>query len=235
MSRERLVPALIVASALGVGLLVLQRWVAETKTAAIILVAIWFAIVGVAALVATSRRPERAAARARHLRCDPRSATVAIGYFTGFRDIEGERGRRRWPAERAPDTDARLGARRELRREPRRSRTSPRSPPDRSSSPRASSRARTDTPARASPRSFARAERLALADVHRVRRRSRRPGGVWLTQDETQPGRPDRARRAQGQRRRPGSTSCRTTRTFASTTRSSSTAPHSRSGSQSRR
>ena len=85
MSRERLIPALLIATALGIGLLVLQRWVAETKTAAIVLVAIWFAIVGAAALVMTSRRPE--------LRTPVLGtfaavlvATVAIGYATGFRD-----------------------------------------------------------------------------------------------------------------------------------------------------
>jgi hypothetical protein len=87
MSRERLVPALIVSAALGIGLLVLQRWVAETKTAAIVLVSIWFALVGIAALVAASRRPQ--------LRTPVLGtfaailvATVAIGYWTGFRDSE---------------------------------------------------------------------------------------------------------------------------------------------------
>lgn len=87
MNRERLVPALIVATALGIGLLVLQRWVAETKTAAIVLVAIWFAVVGIAAFVAVSRRPE--------LRTPVLGtfgailiATVAVGYWTGFRDSE---------------------------------------------------------------------------------------------------------------------------------------------------
>jgi Electron transfer DM13 len=87
MNRERLIPVLIVATALGIGLLVLQRWVAETKTAAIVLVSIWFALVGIAALVATSRRPE--------LRTPVLGtfaailiATVAIGYWTGFRDTE---------------------------------------------------------------------------------------------------------------------------------------------------
>ena len=87
MNRERLVPALIVATVLGVGLLVLQRWAAETKTAAIILVSIWFAVVGIAALVAVSRRPE--------LRrpvlgtfASILVATVAVGYWTGFRDSE---------------------------------------------------------------------------------------------------------------------------------------------------
>jgi len=87
MSRDRLVPALVVATALGVGLLVLQRWVAETKTAAIILVAIWFAIVGVAAVFATSRRPELRGAVLGTFAAIL-IATVATGYVTGFRDTK---------------------------------------------------------------------------------------------------------------------------------------------------
>ncbi len=87
MNRERLVPALIVATVLGIGLLVLQRWVAETKTAAIVLVSIWFALVGIAALVATSRRPElRAPVLGTYVAI--LVASVAIGYWTGFRDSE---------------------------------------------------------------------------------------------------------------------------------------------------
>lgn len=89
MNRERLVPALIVATALGVGLLVLQRWVAETKTAAIVLVSIWFALVGIAALVATSRRPGlRAPVLGTYVAIVV--ASVAIGYWTGFRDSEAD-------------------------------------------------------------------------------------------------------------------------------------------------
>jgi len=87
MSRERAIPALIVASVLGIGLLVLQRWVAETKVAAIVLVGIWFALVGAAAFAAATRRPD--------LRLPVLGtfaaiavATVAIGYFTGFRDTK---------------------------------------------------------------------------------------------------------------------------------------------------
>ena len=87
MNRERLVPVLIVATALGIGLLVLQRWIAETRTAAIILVSIWFAIVGIVALIATSRRPElRAPVLGTYLAI--LIASVAIGYWTGFRDSE---------------------------------------------------------------------------------------------------------------------------------------------------
>lgn len=102
MSRERLVPALIVASALGVGLLVLQRWVAETKTAAIILVALWFAIIGVAALVATSHRPERRLPVLGTF-AGILVATVAIGYVTGFRDMKVNEDVV-MASERAPDT-----------------------------------------------------------------------------------------------------------------------------------
>ena len=42
MNRERLIPALVLATVLGVGSLVLQRWVAETRDAAIVMVVIWF-------------------------------------------------------------------------------------------------------------------------------------------------------------------------------------------------
>jgi hypothetical protein len=68
-----------------VGLLVLQRWVAETKTAAIVLVGIWFVVVGVATLVAVSGRPElRTAALGTYAAIALASAVV--GYWTGFRD-----------------------------------------------------------------------------------------------------------------------------------------------------
>jgi hypothetical protein len=87
MNRERLVPALVVAGTLGIGMLALQRWVAETKFAAIVLVGIWFVLVGAAAFVFATRRPD--------LRLPVLGtfagiffATVAIGYFTGFRDTK---------------------------------------------------------------------------------------------------------------------------------------------------
>lgn len=75
------------AVALGIGLLVLQRWVAETRTVAMALVASWFALVALGALIATWKRPE--------LRL-PALGTIAviavgtgaIGYWTGFRDKE---------------------------------------------------------------------------------------------------------------------------------------------------
>lgn len=87
MSRERILSAFVVASALGIGLLVLQRWVAETKPAAITLVALWFVIVGVLALIASSRRPElRGPVLGTYVAIAV--ATVAIGYVTGFRDTK---------------------------------------------------------------------------------------------------------------------------------------------------
>ena len=186
MSRERLVPALIVATALGIGLLVLQRWVAETKTAAIVLVSIWFAIVGIAALVATSRRPEL---RAPVLGTFAAIlvATVAIGYWTGFRDTEVDEdvvvataeasderaGRRRSPAA-APQPRPRPDG--EAKPEP--------SPPGPSRSPRASSPARTATRAPATAtvvREPTASGSLTFTDFDVD------PGAqveVWLTQDE---------------------------------------------------
>ncbi len=74
-----------VASALGVGLLGLQRWIAETKTAAIVLVALWFVVVGVAMLVVVRGRPElRVPALGTYAAIALASAVV--GYWTGFRD-----------------------------------------------------------------------------------------------------------------------------------------------------
>lgn len=49
-------PAVVVvatASALGIGMLVLQRWIADTRDIAIVLVVAWFALVLITALVAT--------------------------------------------------------------------------------------------------------------------------------------------------------------------------------------
>ena len=49
--RRLLIPATVVGLVLGIPMLVLQRWVAETRFAAIVLVLAWFAIVGVALAV----------------------------------------------------------------------------------------------------------------------------------------------------------------------------------------
>ena len=84
---RRLVTSLAIVGALiGIPALVLQRWVAETRFAAIVLVLAWFAIVGIGLVVYVWRRPE--------LRLPVLSAfaailagTVAVGYLTGFRDM----------------------------------------------------------------------------------------------------------------------------------------------------
>ena len=85
MDRSRVAAALAVATALGIGLLVLQRWVAETKTAAIALVGIWFVLVGIGVLLAARARPElRGPILGTYAAIVVASAVV--GYWTGFRD-----------------------------------------------------------------------------------------------------------------------------------------------------
>ena len=69
-------------------MLILQRYVAETRGAAIALVAIWVALVGVAVLVVlVRRRPGPAACAGGHL-AGVLAGTLAVGYWTGFRDSE---------------------------------------------------------------------------------------------------------------------------------------------------
>lgn len=83
--RPRLLAALLVAALLGIGLIVLQRWVAETRDAAIVLVTAWFALVGAAILLALRDRPElRVAAFGTFAAIA--LASGAVGYWTGFRD-----------------------------------------------------------------------------------------------------------------------------------------------------
>ena len=187
MNRERLVPALIVATALGVGLLVLQRWVAETKTAAIVLVSIWFAIVGIAALVATSRRPELRA--------------PVLGTFAAILD----RDRRDRLLDRLPRHRGRRGRRRrdgrgERRRSAtRRSRATPQSRRSRDATSREAREARRASLARHGPvHRRGRPRRLRDGDRRQGARAATRtltftdfdvdPGvkvEVWLTQDES--------------------------------------------------
>ena len=85
MTRSRAIAAITVAVALGVGLLVLQRWAAETKTAAIVLVGIWFVLVGVVTLMAVRGRPELRVAALGTYAAIALASTV-VGYWTGFRD-----------------------------------------------------------------------------------------------------------------------------------------------------
>jgi hypothetical protein len=72
---------------LGIGSLVLQRWVAETRGAAIALVAIWFVLVLVVVAVALRRNPrDRTIAFATLALA--LVVTVGVGYWTGFRETE---------------------------------------------------------------------------------------------------------------------------------------------------
>lgn len=83
--RRFLISAAAVGVLLGLPMLILQRWVAETRFAAIVLVLIWIAIVGVGLLVYAWRRPGlRVALLAPYAAIV--AATVLVGYATGFRD-----------------------------------------------------------------------------------------------------------------------------------------------------
>lgn len=87
MNRERFVPAIVVAVALGVGMIALQRWVAETKFAAILLVAAWFVVVAAVSVALVRKRPDWRLPLLGTIAA-VFVATVAIGYFTGFRDTK---------------------------------------------------------------------------------------------------------------------------------------------------
>lgn len=83
--RRKLIDVGAVAAVIVIPAIVLQRWIAETRWSAILLVAAWMAIVGAAILVGFARRREL-----RWTRAGTWAAivlgTVAIGYWTGFRD-----------------------------------------------------------------------------------------------------------------------------------------------------
>jgi Electron transfer DM13 len=86
-TRENLIAAATTASVLGIGSLVLQRWVASTRGAAIALVVAWFVLVTLAAVAYLRGRAEL---RTPVLGTIAAIAvvTVAVGYWTGFRDRE---------------------------------------------------------------------------------------------------------------------------------------------------
>jgi hypothetical protein len=83
--RGNLVVAAVTGVILGVGALILQRWVADTRTAAIVMVAAWYGAVGLGAVVAVFIR-SRARWAALATWVAVAIGTVAIGYWTGFRD-----------------------------------------------------------------------------------------------------------------------------------------------------
>ncbi len=83
--RASLVAASVTAAAVGLPLLVLQRWVAETRTAAMAMVAAFFVLFAIGVVLLCRRRPD--------LRLPVAGtfvlivvATVGIGWWTGFRD-----------------------------------------------------------------------------------------------------------------------------------------------------
>ena len=83
--RRQVLVALAVAAALGIPLLILQRYVAATRWEAILLVAGWFVVFGLALLVYFRGRSELRPAAATYAAI--LIGAVAIGYWTGFRDV----------------------------------------------------------------------------------------------------------------------------------------------------
>ena len=91
--RQKLIAAAGTAAALGIGSLVLQRYVAETRGAAIAMVVAWFAIVLVGLMVAAAPRPGLRAARRSPTFAAVLAGTVAIGSVDRLPGDRGERGR----------------------------------------------------------------------------------------------------------------------------------------------
>lgn len=84
---RRALAALVTAGVLGIGLIVLQRWVAATFTVALVLVVVWFVVVALAALALGRARPGlRTTVLATFTAVAVGSA--GIGYWTGFRKTE---------------------------------------------------------------------------------------------------------------------------------------------------
>src|SRR5688500_20306818 len=79
--------AIVTASVLGAGSLVLQRWVASTRGAAIARVLAGFVVVAIGALIWLRGRPELRRPVLGTLAAVA-LGTIAVGYWTGFRDRE---------------------------------------------------------------------------------------------------------------------------------------------------
>jgi hypothetical protein len=84
--RRYFLSAIAVGALLGIPMLVLQRWVAETRLAAIALVIAWMVLVGIGlAIYVRRRRTLRAPILGAWLAIV--AGTIAVGYLTGFRDV----------------------------------------------------------------------------------------------------------------------------------------------------
>ncbi len=84
--RRALISLAVVGAVIGIPALVLQRWIAETRFAAIVLVLAWFAIVGIALVAYVWRRPGLRVPMLGSFAAIL-AGTLAIGYLTGFRDM----------------------------------------------------------------------------------------------------------------------------------------------------
>ena len=83
--RSRLVAAALTAVALAVPMLVLQRWIAETRSAAIVMVAAFLVVFAVGVAIVCRRRTELRLPVAGTFAAVV-AGTLAIGWWTGFRD-----------------------------------------------------------------------------------------------------------------------------------------------------
>lgn len=85
--RRQLLVAVVTATALGIGALILQRWVAQTFGVAVALVVVWFGVVTVVAFVFARGRPELRMASLGTIGLVA-VVSAAGGYWTGVRKDE---------------------------------------------------------------------------------------------------------------------------------------------------
>ena len=82
--RRALLVAIAVGAAIGIPMAILQRYVATTRGGAILLVLAWFGVCGIGLFLYFRGRPGLLIAGATYAAV--LLGTVAIGYWTGFRD-----------------------------------------------------------------------------------------------------------------------------------------------------
>ncbi len=82
--RRALFVALVVGAVIGIPMAILQRYIATTRGGAILLVLAWFVVSGIGLFLYFRRRPGSLIAAATYAAV--LLGTVAIGYWTGFRD-----------------------------------------------------------------------------------------------------------------------------------------------------